>query len=96
MRIVLTYDVSHGHTAIKSHCAQYGFLTSLNVSGVWRKLPNTTLVGDFRDADAAIARFHTLMAQAAPDATLRSVFATLCDTPTLYTDDVVSRVETHS
>lgn len=44
MGTIVTYDISEGHTEVKSECLSLGFEDCLQIqSGEWKRLPNTTL-----------------------------------------------------
>jgi hypothetical protein len=86
MRIVLTYDVNYGHTAIKNLCAQNGFFTTLVTPNGTMRLPSTTLVGAFPNEEAAIAMFRACANQAAPGVIIEKLFAAPCELPTLDSD----------
>ncbi len=65
MATVLTYDISDGHTEVKTECLTAGFNDCINTSdGNWRKLPNTTLWHDSDDRPAVLQLFKRSVATA--------------------------------
>ena len=88
MRIVLTYDVDRDHTAIKQACLNGGFSECAPMkSGTQKRLPNTTLFGDFDSPADAVATFRQLARGASKRVVIEKVFATACGAFILDSDE---------
>ena len=58
MSIIITYDISDGHTQVKAECLSVGFEDCLQVNdGTWHRLPNTTLRHPNDDLGVVLAEF---------------------------------------
>jgi len=82
MRIVLTYDVNAFHAIIKQICLNNGFSNCITLDdGTRRKLPNTTLIGDFESPGQAVQTFTLLAKRVAPNVVIEKIFASPCPLP---------------